>query len=325
MAKRQVLQIRPQEISWEEALERFLRFKAAEGLREVTLKDYRQKIGHFFRTNPDAWPLGLEQPLLDWLAGAKAASTYNLRLGYMRVFLEWARGRGIVAVDPLAGLHMRRKPDRIVDIPESVIRDLLTLPNRNTYVGLRDYALFVLFLDTGVRPHEAFELLMSDIDLSAREIRIRPEVAKTGLPRVLPIVDVTVRALDEFLAVRPKEWPNTCPVFTSAYGTQLTKDTWGDILENYSRRLQRRVRPYDLRHVFALTFLRRGGNAFALQRIMGHRTMDMTRRYVNLVQGDIREMHRQASPVSSLVQPTSPGQKVARIALQRSGRPRSRE
>jgi site-specific recombinase XerD len=303
MAKRQVLQIQPQEVSWEEALERFLRFKAAEGLREATLKDYRQKLSQFLRKDPSSWPHGLEQPLLDWLASAKAASTYNLRLGYMRVFLEWARERGMVAVDPLAGLHMRRKPDRIVDIPENVISELLTLPNRNTYVGLRDYALFVLFLDTGIRPHEAFALLVTDVDLAAREVRIRPEVAKTGLPRILPILDVTVRALDEFLAVRPKEWPNTCPIFTSAYGTQLTKDTWGDIMENYSRRLQRRVRPYDLRHVFALTFLRRGGNAFALQRLMGHKTMDMTRRYVNLVQGDIREMHDKASPLASFVQP----------------------
>jgi site-specific recombinase XerD len=325
MAKRQVLQIRPQELSWEEALERFLRFKAAEGLREATLKDYRQKLSQFFRKDPSSWPHGLEQPLLDWLASAKAASTYNLRLGYMRVFLEWARERSMVAVDPLAGLHMRRKPDRIVDIPENVISELFTLPNKDTYVGLRDYTLFALFLDTGVRPHEAFELLVSDIDLSAREIRIRPEVAKTGLARTLPLADVTVRALDDFVAVRPREWPDTIPVFTSAYGRKLNKDTWGDIMERYSMRLGRKVRGYDLRHVFALAFLRRGGNAFALQRIMGHRTMDMTRRYVNLVQGDIREMHRQASPVSSLVQPTRPGQKVPRIALQRSGRPRSRE
>lgn len=64
-------------------------------------------------------------------------------------------------------------------------------------------------------------------------------------------------------------------------------------------RLGRRVRGYDLRHVFALAFLRRGGNASALQRIMGHRTMDMTRRYVNLVQGDIREMHDKASPLAN--------------------------
>jgi integrase len=231
MAKRQVVQIRPQEMSWEEALERFLRFKAAEGLRDATLTDYRQKIGQFFRGNPATWPDDLEEALLRWLAGAKAASTYNLRLGYMRIFLDWACGRGIIVTDPLAGFHMRRKADRIIDIPEDVIRGLFTLPNKNTYVGLRDYALFALFLDTGIRPHEAFELLVSDIDLPAREVRIRPGVAKTGLPRVLPIVDVTARALDDFLAVRPREWPGSYPVFTSACGRRLGKETWGNIRE----------------------------------------------------------------------------------------------
>ena len=56
MAKRQVVQIRPQEISWEEALERFMRFKAAEGLREATLADYRQKTDQFFRAYPGTGP-----------------------------------------------------------------------------------------------------------------------------------------------------------------------------------------------------------------------------------------------------------------------------
>jgi site-specific recombinase XerD len=50
-------------------------------------------------------------------------------------------------------------------------------------------------------------------------------------------------------------------------------------------------------------FLRRGGNAFALQRIMGHESMEMTRRYVNLVQSDLKAMHRAASPVDGLVPP----------------------
>ena len=319
MAKRLVIQLRPQEASWEEALERFLRHKAAQGVREATLQDYRYKIGQFFRAYPGSWPDALEQPLLQWLAEAKAAATYNLRLSAMRLFLAWARDRGFVCGDPLKDFRMRRKPDRVVDIPEDVIRKLLTLPNKDTYVGLRDYALLTLFLDTGIRPNEAFQLLVSDIDLAAKEVRVRPEVAKTGLPRVLPISDVTAKALDDFLAVRPSDWPDSKPVFTSVYGNPLDRNSWGDVMERYSKKLGKRVRPYDLRHTFAVAFLRRGGNAFALQRIMGHRSMDMTRRYVNLVQGDIREMHHRASPISSLVPqhrtklkipgPTKPGAK----------------
>ena len=301
MAKRQVIRIRPQEMSWGEALDRYITTKAAEGLREATLTDYRQKVGQFFRTYPGFWPLAIEGSLLGWLASAKAAATYNLRLGAMKLFLNWAVKRQLVSENPVAEFHMRRKPDRITDIPEDVIRELFTLPDKSTYSGSRDYALFALFLDTGLRPHEAFGLVPGDINLKTHEVNVSAELAKTGLPRALPLSDVTVRALDEFLTARPREWGANDVVFTSVFGRQLNKDSWGDIMEKYSKRLDCKIRGYDLRHLFALAFLRRGGNAFALQQIMGHKSMDMTRRYVNLVQGDIREMHDKASPVASLI------------------------
>lgn len=318
MAKRQVIQIRRQEVSWDEALNKFITTKAAEGRRDATITDYRQKIGQFFRTYPGSWPDSIEGPLLEWLASAKAAATYNLRLGAMRLFLSWAVERQMVPVNPLLGFHMRHKPDRIVDIPEDVIRELFTLSDRKTYSGIRDYALFALFLDTGVRPSEAFGLVPGDINLATREVRVRADLAKTGLPRLLPLSDVTVAALDDFLAVRPPEWGANDVIFTSVFGRALNKDSWGDVLEKYSKRLDCKIRGYDLRHLFALAFLRRGGNAFALQRIMGHRSMDMTRRYVHLVEGDIREMHDKASPVMSLI-PTS--RRTIRIAHQTQKRP----
>ncbi len=68
-------------MSWEDAMEMYLRYRAAEGLRDATLKDYRQKISQFFRTCPDSWPDSVEEPLLQWLAEARSPATYNLRLG----------------------------------------------------------------------------------------------------------------------------------------------------------------------------------------------------------------------------------------------------
>ncbi len=214
----------------------YLRFRAAEGLRGATLTDYRRKIRQSFKTYPDSWRNCVEEPLLEWLAAAKSPATYNLRLGALRLFLDWAVEKQLVPCNPVAGFHMRKKSDRIVEIPKDVIREFLTLPDRKTYVGLRDYAPFTLFVDTGIRPSECFKLPPGDLNF------------KTHMPKGL--------------------------------GTK--------------------IRPYELRHVFALIFLKRGVNAFALQRIMGHESMDMTRRYVNLVQGDIKEMHRAGSPADGL-------------------------
>jgi hypothetical protein len=60
------------------------------------------------------------------------------------------------------------------------------------------------------------------------------------------------------------------------------------------------VHPHRLRHTAAVTFLRAGGDAFALQRILGHSTLAMTRNYVALTDTDIKAAHLRASPADRL-------------------------
>jgi site-specific recombinase XerD len=62
-----------------------------------------------------------------------------------------------------------------------------------------------------------------------------------------------------------------------------------------------------LRHAFALGFLRNEGNIFALQRIMGHSSLEMTRRYLALTDQDLKEAHAKASPLNNLMGMTSRG------------------
>lgn len=60
-----------------------------------------------------------------------------------------------------------------------------------------------------------------------------------------------------------------------------------------------------LRHSFVIYYLRNGGNVFALQKELGHTEIDMTKRYVNLTENDLREQHKKASPVNLFVQRTT--------------------
>jgi integrase/recombinase XerD len=59
-----------------------------------------------------------------------------------------------------------------------------------------------------------------------------------------------------------------------------------------------RVSPHTFRHTFALWFVRNGGSPFHLQKILGHASLDMSRRYCELADVDFLTSQRRLSPLA---------------------------
>jgi len=284
----------------EETLADFLNLQRALGKAERTVTDYRKILSHFFKLYPEAYSetFKTRSSVLSFMASAKTPTTHNLRLSNLRVFFCWAMEEGIFPSDPTEGLKKRKNPGKFVEVDIGILKKLLSLPDKKTFAGYRDYALMIFTLDTGIRPGEALSLKEEDFNLSSLEVRIPPAVAKTRISRTLPLSPPTGKVIRKLLAARHPQWRKDAPVFSTFEGTRMSSDWWGKRINRYSKKLPSKVTPYMLRHSFATLFLRNGGNAVALQRIMGHSTMQMTERYVHLVEGDIREQHSLGSPLT---------------------------
>ncbi|MGE5484695.1 MAG: tyrosine-type recombinase/integrase [Ignavibacteriales bacterium] len=296
--------------TWQEAMQQYLLFKQAQGLREITVKGHRDVIGLFFRRHPEAWTGRLRECVYSFMGEKIKPATYNIRRNYLRQFFDWGVKEGVFTDNPLAGFKKRKDDGRMTCLDMDTVRRLLAMPDRTSFAGLRDYALLCFVLDTGARPKEAFSLKPDDFNLRALEARIPPGIAKTEVSRTLPLSPITAQAVRTLMSSRHPSWDSSVPVFCSAEGTPLRNDTWGDRLEKYAKELGGRFHPYALRHTFATQFLRAGGNALALQRLMGHSTLDMTKRYVHLTEGDVRKEHSQASPLVEMSKGTSRVRKV---------------
>ncbi|MDN5331422.1 MAG: integrase/recombinase XerD [Tepidanaerobacteraceae bacterium] len=287
-----------------QVLQEFLLVRQANGLSQRTLEDYRWHVGKFLEfcnslSNYEA----IQKAVLRYFSQPCSPGYRNIKLKYLRAFFNWCVREGYLPANPTAGIKKAREDiDNARHVTLEGLKKLLQQPDKKTYTGLRDYCLMLVQIDTGVRPGELLQVRVSDLNLESREIRIRPEVAKTRIGRTLAISPHTAQALVKFLRLRPSWWGDDVPLFASENGNALNTSWWSKRLAKYCKKAGVKATPYGLRHTFAIEFLKAGGDPFSLQRILGHTDLTMTRRYVRLSQDDIKEVHEKASPVQKLQQ-----------------------
>ncbi len=293
-------EVKPCSLPWEEWLELFLLHQKAQGLAERTLDDYEYHVSLFFKKSATD---NLKLAVMRYFADSANLSpyTFNTRRKKLKTFFEWTVAEELIPNNPMKDIAKRKEDEKPKSTSEEVLKRLLALPDTKTFVGVRDYAMFLLTMDTGIRPSEAFGLKPIDVNLKSLEINIPASVAKTRISRSLPISAITGEAIRKLMMSRHPAWKDAVPLFCTENGAPVSRFQWDKRLSKYSKDLGVKICPYQLRHSFAVIYLRSGGNAFALQRSLGHATLTMTRRYVALTESDLQQQHSIATPLNKLL------------------------
>ncbi len=230
-----------------------------------------------------------------------APSSVAGRVRTLRAFAGWAAREFDLADNPLRGVPVPKVPEQLVrSLREADVRALLAAIDAGSEQPERDRALVLLLLDTGIRLSEAAGVRIGDIDLLEGRCRVMGKGAKE---RVVPVGRKARRAVRQMLTRRSNPSAEA-PLFVGADGRPLAPHGFQQVIRRLSERAELSVRcsPHVLRHTFARSFLQNGGDVFSLQRILGHSpsSLQVTRRYVDLLDDDLREVHRNASPVDRL-------------------------
>ena len=82
----------------------------------------------------------------------------------------------------------------------------------------------------------------------------------------------------------------------------FTRDNLGNLLARIGDRAGiSGIYPHRFRHTFAINYLRNGENVFALQAMLGHTTLDMVKRYLQIAQIDLDREQQRASRVDNWI------------------------
>lgn len=199
-------------------------------------------------------------------------------------FLNWVNENnekfGVhIDLSPLRRLP-RADPDQIIPLSCDEVDIIDQCFDLDTVKGLRDFCMFHLMLDCGLRRGEIVRLKKGDVVFLRSLIHIR--FSKFGKSRTLPVPAFLLEKLQAYSDLRPD---GCTSFFWSVRGTcrPVTSDTIHTVFFRLkSMSGVSRIHPHLCRHTFASSFVCMGGSLEMLRIYMGHFDYSVTRMYLHI-------------------------------------------
>jgi integrase/recombinase XerC len=179
-------------------------------------------------------------------------------------------------------------------------------------VSKRNAAILEMLYSSGLRVGELVGLRIRDVSLEGRTVRVTGKGRKV---RVVPVGGKAVRALKEYLAVRPAarggdfRSPGDEPLFLNLRGRVGKKSGAGISARSVARMLaaaigrcegiRRHLSPHGMRHSFATHLLESGADLRSIQEMLGHASLSTTQRYARVNVAHLVGAYEKAHPLAS--------------------------
>ena len=155
--------------------EKFLLVKQSQHTGELAMRDYRNCLADFLKHSQNSVSYEpLEQDALRYFAAIPATSParYNKPFQNVNAFFNWLVSQEYLSKNPLKanGLKKRKDDGNVKPASIEALQSFLKALDRKSYTGMRDYAIIVLMLDTGIRTRELLNLHNSDFDRYHKEM-----------------------------------------------------------------------------------------------------------------------------------------------------------
>lgn len=230
-------------------------------------------------------------------------STRARRTTSLRKFFEYLATKALlIPKNPLEHLEHPKKPDvlpKYLNL-EQALTLLKEIDSKNKE---RDFCIITLFLNCGMRLSELVGLNIADYSESMRTLRL---FGKGQKERIVYLNDACIKALNDYLAVRPKSVTEKNAIFISNHGSKQTRLTQRRVEYIVEDQLKRAglgnlgLSVHKLRHTAAtIMYQYSGADTLVLKDILGHKSVATTQIYTHLSDKD-RQSAVENSPLKNV-------------------------
>lgn len=299
--------ISPDSFDFDDILKLFLQNASMRNLRPHTIKYYSNELLAFRKAletlEIDPTPANIKSEHIDefitYMKDVKESKvgSINTRLRAVRAFFNFAHKYDYISTNPAKTLQLLRTRRKVVEtFSRDQLHKLLKAPDLRTFTGVRDYTIMLLLLETGIRANELVGITIDDIRWEDSMILVRN--TKGHRERLVPFQAKMKAQLKKYLKIR-----GTCEtdaLFVTIDSTPISKRQLQNRITYYGQEAKiKNVRCscHTFRHTFAKLCVKQGAGIFELQQILGHTSMEMVRVYVNLYSDDVKDKHKDFSPL----------------------------
>jgi integrase/recombinase XerD len=292
-------------VSLKSLLESAVFAKQVGGRTGRTLSVYRFWIDRLLAEIPDEAALSQPLALAKFFAGQQARglapATVHQGFRTIRCLLRWGQAQKLLGFGAFAGIDTPRVPATLPRVPTADELRAVVRACPPSLTGRRDRATVMLMVDSGLRASPVVALNCADLDATTGTLRVHRDKGQTAhLAFVQPGTLTAIAAYHRLRGPLNGEEP----LLATEDGRRLTLRRLAHILSTLSVRAglpkARHLHPHALRHAAATAWARAGLSTSEIQRLLNHRTMQTTLRYISLVESDARRAHARADVIHAM-------------------------
>jgi integrase/recombinase XerD len=231
------------------------------------------------------------------------ATSANRRLTVFKRYYRWALRERIVEVDPTLRMLAAKQALRVPKtLSEDQVDALLSAPDTNTALGLRDKAMLELLYASGLRVTELVKLKTLHVSLNEGVLRI---MGKGSKERLVPFGDLARDSLTDYMqnargALLGAKQTDDLFVTTSGpkAGTAMSRIMFWQLIKKYAvlSGISAPLSPHTLRHAFATHLLNHGADLRSVQVLLGHADISTTTIYTHVARERLKNLHAKHHP-----------------------------